>query len=768
MFSKFTEEARKVLIEAKREMSELKHPYVGSEHLLLAILKNKNSNLSKKLKEYNLDYNRFKKEIINIIGVGTNTTEWYLYTPLLKKVIEDAMMESKDQNSDVTVELLFAALIQEGEGIAIRVMLSMDIDLDKMLEEFNKKNSNKKIKNKKKLMIDEFGYDMNKKARDNEIDPVIGRDDEIERLIEVLCRRTKNNPLLIGEAGVGKTAIVEELSRRIVLGNVPTQLKGKRIVSLSMASLVAGTKYRGEFEERVTKILKELESDNKVIIFIDEIHTLVGAGGAEGAIDASNILKPILARGKIKIIGATTVEEYKKYIEDDRALARRFQTIMVEEPDTIKTKEILYKLRPIYEEYHNVIIKDEIIDTIVELSNKYIYNRKQPDKAIDILDEVSSKVSIAKDKSINHLKVLKEELEKVIENKNKSIIEQDFATASLLRKKEYSIESKINKFEERNLKNKNRREVTKTNISEVINQKTKIPVYELEKENPKNILKIKEELLKKINGQDKAIEVIYQISKRIKLGFKEDNRPISLLFTGPTGVGKTLLVKEFSKLFIGEDNLITLDMSEYKEEHTISKIIGSPPGYVGYSNKNTVVEEIKNKPYSIILVDEIEKAHPSVINLFLQILDEGKIKDSKGNIIRFDHNIIIMTSNMGFNKKTIGFNKDEKEFVDTKLKEFLSPEIMNRIDEVIVFNRLSKKDISEIVTKKIKLIKEKFKSKNINVHISNKVIDEIINESNYEEYGARKIDKIIRSKLDDLIIDKLLLGNKELNIQTIY
>lgn len=768
MFSKFTEEARKVLIEAKKEMSELKHPYVGSEHLLLAILKNKNSNLSKKLKEYNLDYNKFREEIINIIGIGSEETEWYLYTPLLKKVIEDAMLESREQNSEVTVELLFSSLIQEGEGIAIRVMISMNIDLDSILEEFNTKATSKKNKNKKKLMIDEYGYDMNKKVRKNEIDPVIGRNEEIERLIEILCRRTKNNPLLIGEAGVGKTAIVEELSRRIVVGNVPAQLKNKRIVSVSMSSLVAGTKYRGEFEERVTKILKELESDNKVIIFIDEMHTLVGAGGAEGAIDASNILKPILARGKIKIIGATTIEEYKKYIEDDRALARRFQTITVDEPDVTKTKEILMKLKPIYEEYHNVSISDEIINTIVELSNKYIYNRKQPDKAIDILDEVSSKVSIAKDKSLNQLKNLKEELISVLESKNKAIIEQNFTEASLLRKKENNLESRINKLEDKQLGNKVRREVTKETVAEVINLKTRIPVYELERENPKNILKIKEELSKKVTGQDKAINTIYQISKRIKLGFKDGNKPISLLFAGPTGVGKTLLVKEFSKLFIGEDNLITLDMSEYKEEHTISKIIGSPPGYVGYSNKNTVVEEIKNKPYSIILVDEIEKAHPSVINLFLQILDEGKIKDSSGNTIRLDHNIIIMTSNIGFNKKTIGFNSDVEEIVNTKLKEFLSPEIMNRIDEVIIFNKLSRKNINEIVTRKVKLVKEKFKSKNINVHISNKVIDEIIEESKYEEYGARKIDKIITSKLDDLIIDELLLGNDNLNIQTIH
>jgi len=768
MFSKFTEEARKVLIEAKREMSELHHPYVGSEHLLLAILKNKNSALSKKLKEYNLEYNLFRKEIINIIGIGNERSEWYLYTPLLKKIIEDAMIESKEHNSDVTVELLFSSLIQEGEGIAIRVMLSMDVDLDGILEHFSNKSSNKKNKNKKKLLIDEYGYDMNKKATQNELDPVIGRDVEIERLIEILCRRTKNNPLLIGEAGVGKTAIIEELSRRIVTGNVPSQLKGKRIISLSMASLVAGTKYRGEFEERVNKIMKELENDNRAIIFIDEIHTLIGAGGAEGAIDASNILKPILARGKIKVIGATTVEEYKKYMEDDRALARRFQTINIEEPSVEKTKEILFKLRPIYESFHNVFIPDDIINNIVELSDKYIYNRKQPDKSIDILDEVSSKVSISKEKRINHLNVLKEELNCVIEQKNKAIIEQNFIEASQLRKKEYTIESKITKLEDNKTNKQMPREVTNDAVATVIKLKTKIPIYELEMEKPQKILKFKEELLKKVIGQENAVESIYQISKRIKLGFKKENKPTSLLFAGPTGVGKTLLVKEFSKLFMGEGNLITLDMSEYKEEHTISKIIGSPPGYVGYSNKNTVIEEIKDKPFSVVLVDEIEKAHPSVINLFLQILDEGRIKDSRGNIVRLDNIIIIMTSNVGFNKKTIGFNNENSEVIHTKLKEMLSPEIMNRIDEVIVFNKLSKNDINKIVTKKIRDIKSKFKTKKIDVHISNKVIEEITEECHYAEYGARKIDKIINSKLDNLIIDELISGTKKLDIQTIH
>jgi len=547
MFSKFNEEARKILTNARKEMVELRHAYVGSEHLVLAILNNKNSSLTKKLKEYGLTYNEFKQEIINVIGVGHENNNWYIYTPLLKKVIEDAIIEAKEQNGEVTPELLFSSLVQEGEGIAIRIMLSMGIDFDKLLEQFKIINYNKKSKVRKKMLIDEYGYDMNKKALEKEIDPVIGREKEIERLIEILCRRTKNNPLLIGDAGVGKTAIVEELSRCIVEGNVPLKLKNKRIVSLSMSSLVAGTKYRGEFEERITKILKELEQDSNVIIFIDEMHTLVGAGGAEGAIDASNIFKPILARGKIKIIGATTTEEYKRFIEDDKALARRFQTINIVEPDLSKTKEILRTLKPLYEDFHNVTIKNEIIDIIVELSNKYIFNRKQPDKAIDILDEVCAKTSITEDKNSERINELNQCLKSITESKNNAIIKQDFYEAAKYRKKEQEIESKILKLEEKRMSSNQRTTVTKESVAEIINLKTKIPVYEITSENHRNILKMKNTLLKKIKGQDEAVERLYQIAKRLKLGFSENNKPSSFLFVGPTGVGKTLLVKELVK-----------------------------------------------------------------------------------------------------------------------------------------------------------------------------------------------------------------------------
>lgn len=768
MFSKFSECAKKVLLQAKKEMVDLCHPYVGSEHLLLAILKDKNSNTTKKLKKYNIEYQNFKKEIINVIGIGKEKTEWFLYTPLLKKIIQEAMDESKESNVEVTSDCLFNSLIQQGEGIAIRVMLSMGIDFDKIVEEFNVQNITKKNKNKKKLIIEEYGLDLTKKANQEELDPVIGREQELNRIIEILCRKTKNNPLLIGEAGVGKTAIIEELTKMIANGIVPNQLKNKRVISLQMSSLVAGTKYRGEFEERINKIMKELENNNDVIVFIDEIHTLVGAGGAEGAIDASNILKPTLARGRIKVIGATTIEEYKKYIEKDRALSRRFQTIKIEEPDIFKTKEILLKLRPIYENFHNVIISDEIIDAIIKYSDKYIYDRKQPDKAIDILDEVSAKTSIIKGDKEAKIEQLYTELTTIVEDKNKSIIMQDFNQASLLRKKEHDVESKINKCEEK-LKNKcESLEVTIDMVAETIRNKTGIPIFELEKEKTKKLNKIKQTLLKEVKGQEEAVLHAYKIITRVKLGMKKNNKPISILYAGPTGVGKTLLAKKISENLVGKDNLITLDMSEYKEEHTISKIIGAPPGYVGYENKSGVVEEIKDKPYSVILLDEIEKAHPSVVNLFLQILDEGKIKDSSGNIIRFDNTVIIMTSNIGFNKQLIGFNNNQKDFVISKIKDILSLEIINRIDNIIVFNRLNEQNIKTIISDKIKIIKDIFKQERINVTIHNRVIEEIIKYSDFKEFGARKIDKLINTRLNDLIIDELLSGKEKITIETLH
>lgn len=768
MFSKFNEESRKVLIDSKKEMAELKHPYIGSEHLILSILKNSGYKVTKILNKNGINYDNFKRELLKVIGVGKDKNNWYIYTPLLKRIIEEAIIICKENDDEeVGLEHLLMALFEEGEGVAIRIFMCMHMNIDKLSKEFIIKKGQKRMKSKRKLLIEEYGYNMNDKVTKKEIDPVIGREKEIERIIEILCRRTKNNPLLIGEAGVGKTAIIEELSRKIVNGIVPEKLKDKKIISISMASLIAGTKYRGEFEERISKILAEIEESSEVILFIDEIHTLVGAGGAEGAIDASNILKPFLARGKLKLIGATTIDEYKKYLEDDRALDRRFQTVIIEEPNDLQVLEILKNIKPIYELYHNVIIPDEVLNLIVELTNKYIYNRKQPDKAIDILDESCSKVSIKKDKRMQKIENLRLELNKLSKEKNKAIIDQNFSLAASIKEEERCIESEINKLESKVISSSLKREVTRNMIAEVVKLKANIPIYEVIKEDLNELKNIEKTLNKKVIGQEGVIETLSKDIKRIKLGYKTENKPRSYFFAGPTGVGKTLLAKELAKVISNKNNLIRLDMSEYREEHSISKIIGSPPGYVGFSNKNTILDEVKMKPNAIILLDEIEKAHPNVVNLFLQALDEGVMKTSNNEVIRMDNNIIIMTSNIGYKKENVGFGNSSETNVINKLKEFLGIEFVNRIDKVLAFNRLDEKSIRKIITKQLKELKQYFGFDNDNLIISNNVIEKIIEESKFEEFGARKIEKIIKDKLYDIIIDEILNKSVKITIETI-
>ncbi len=763
MFGNFNEESRKVIKDAKKEMYELKHPYVGSEHLFLSILKNSKT-ISNKLQEYNLTYETFKNEIIDIIGIGKEENNWFLYTPLLKRIIENAILDSKENNNgEVTVEHLFSSLLEEGEGIAIRIMLGMNIDLDDLYNTFSYKLINKKKKNKK-LLIEELGVDLNKKALNNEIDPVIGRDKEIKRILEILCRRTKNNPLLIGKAGVGKTAIIEELSRLISIGDVPRTLKNKRIISLDMASAVAGTKYRGEFEERVRKILKEIEDNDDIILFIDEIHTLVGAGGAEGAIDASNIFKPALARNKIKCIGATTIEEYKKYIEPEKALDRRFQTVIVDTPNNETVKEILMKLKSIYEKFHYVKISEEIIDLIIDLTKKYIYDRNEPDKSIDVLDEVCSKTSLKETSKMKKYNELNKELKNILKEKNNAILSNDFEKASKYKSKENDLMHKINNLELSFYEN-DIREVKKEDVALVINSKTGIPIYELLSENKKFIEKINKDISNKVVGQNDAVNEVINIIKKIKLGFKDEGKCYSIMFTGPSGVGKTYLSKLFSKSLVGE-NVIKLDMSEFSESHTVSKFLGAPPGYIGYMDTNNILDEVRRKPYSVLILDEIEKAHPNIINLLFQILDEGKIKDSAGNIVRFDCVTIVMTSNIGFHDINVGFTNNNKDKIITKLKENFSVPFINRIDNIVVFNSLTKDNIIYLINKKINDIKNKYKDK-IKISINKNVVNEVLEECNYNEFGARKIDKIIKDNLENIIINSIIDEKKNVNIKTI-
>lgn len=765
MFGNFTEETRKILMQSKKEMQELKHPYIGSEHLMLAILSGEN-NIKKRLKEYGLDYSVFKEEIINIIGVGSKESNCFLYTPLLKRIIEDAILDSKENNNgNITIEHLFSSLLEEGEGIAIRIMAGMNIDLDKLYDEFSYKLIDNKRKKNKKLLVEQLGIDLTSKALNGELDPVVGRDAEVNRIIEILCRRTKNNPILVGEAGVGKTALAEELSNRIVSGNVPYLLQNKKVISLDMASMVAGTKYRGEFEERMRKLLKEVEENTDIILFIDEIHTLVGAGGAEGAIDASNIFKPALARNKLRCIGATTTEEYKKFIEKDSALDRRFQKVFIDKPSKKTVKEILLKLRPIYEKFHLVKISDRIVDLIISMSDKYIYDRNDPDKSIDILDEVCSKVSLKESKNFRKYNELKNELKEILLKKNNSIIDGDFAKASEYKEHENLLMDKINHLELSLYRNNEHKEVTDEDVAEIIHAKTKIPVYELLNNQKMIIKEITNELSKEIYGQDQARTEVINIIKRLKLGFKGTNKCYSLMFCGPSGVGKTTLAKLFGKSMVGEFNTIKIDMSEYSEAHSVSKIIGAPPGYVGYEYSNTLLENIRSNPYSVLILDEIEKAHPQVLSLFYQILDEGKIKDSTGKIVRFDNVFIVMTSNIGYEENYVGFNKEIGSEISNKLKENFGVPFINRIDNIILFNYLDEKNVSELIKNKFKLLKKKYND--IRIKISNSVVKEIIALSNYKEFGARKIDKIINDKLEMPIIDSIINNNNEIFIDTI-
>ena len=757
MFGNFEEEARKVLVNAKKEMFDLKHPYVSSEHLLLAILKSENE-VSEKLKGYDLDYNKFRSEIVKIIGMGSKASEWFLYTPLLKRILENATYDAKENNNGVvTINHLFASLLDEGEGVAIRILMGMNIDIDELYSEFSEKTFSQK--SHKKLLIDEIGVDLNKRSLNGLLDPVTGRDEEIKRVLEILCRRRKNNPLLIGEAGVGKTAIVEELANMIVNGEVPLALRDKRIISLDMASSVAGTKYRGEFEERMNKILKEIEENDDIILFIDEIHTLVGAGGAEGAIDASNIFKPALARGKIRCIGATTTDEYKKYIEKDSALERRFQTVMIDAPKKETVRDILLNLKEIYEGYHKVIISDEIIDLIINLASKYIYNRNEPDRSIDVLDEVCAKVSLKESKSLKEYSFYNKKLKEVINSKKEAILNNDFNVASDYKRQEFDLMNKINNLELK-LYKKHSQVITKLDVAEVINMKTGVPIYEILNEKSKLIKHTEQILSKKIIGQDEAIKEVTKVAKKIKLGFND--KCYSFLFCGPSGVGKTALSKIFGENLVGERNIIKLDMSEFKEAHSISKLIGSPPGYVGYDDNTNVFEEVRSKPYSVLILDEIEKAHTNIINLFLQILDEGKVKNSKGKVIRFDNVVIIMTSNVGFHEVNVGFNNSKL----TKLNESFSIPFMNRVDKVIYFNALGKEDILKIIRMLLKEFKAKYKDK-IKVRIFKEVEEEILGLCNYEEYGARKIAKVIKDKIETVVIDGIIDDKNEVYIKNL-
>lgn len=704
MFDNFNLNVSKIFKNAELEMMNLGHPYVGSEHLLLSILKDRNK-VSCYLKKQDIDYDVFYNEIVKIIGKSTKRNDVILYTPLLKRSIENAINDAEENNNGkVTPEHLMIGILEEGEGIALRLLLSLKVNIEGLYKNI-KKNAKK---NNKNSIIYEIGVNLTKKVDLEE--EVFGREEEIILLVETLLRKNKNNPLLIGKAGVGKTAIVEELARRINRKQVPEILQDKEIILLNMGTLIAGTKYRGEFEERLTNIIEEIINNENIIIFIDEIHTLIGAGGAEGAIDASNILKPYLARGVIKCIGATTEDEYDKHIAKDKALERRFQVINILEPNYEETLFILKSIKPIYEKHHSIKITDNMIEEIVSLSNKYIYDKFNPDKCIDVLDSVCAKAKV--NHLINNVNYrLNKDLQEIIDKKEKSIEKQDFNQAINLKNKEEQLKKKMN--------NKNKElKITKTIIYEVIQNKTLIPL--LENKN-KVINKIKRNLKTNIFGQDKAIDKIID-----NLKTNDSITPLSFLFTGSSGIGKTESAKLISQGLNNKGGIIRLDMSEYALETSINKLIGVSAGYVGYEDE-TILNKVKKNPYSVILLDEIEKAHSQVLNLFLQILDEGFITNNKGEKVMFSNTIIIMTSN-ATTTNNLGFNQNDK-----RSNEYLSPELLNRITSIIEFQSIDLKTIKEYITINIK-------------DISDKNLEELILKSDYKIYGLRKASKLIKNK----------------------
>ena len=750
MLGEFNEDVQIILFKAKEEMSSLNHPYIGTEHLLLSMLKN-DSVISSQLSKYHLTYDNLRNEIIKVIGKGSKKSDLFLYTPLLRKVLSNAMLDSKENNGGVVTTMhLLSSLLECGEGIAIRLLLGMNIDVESMYDEFSSKVIKKGKKKSRKLLLDELGVDLNKRVINGEIDPVIGREKEIQRILEILGRKNKNNPILIGDAGVGKTAIVEQIARMIVNNEIP-KLSGKRIISLNMSSVVSGTKYRGEFEEKMQKLISELEDNPDIILFIDEIHTLVGAGGAEGAIDASNILKPALARGKIRCIGSTTTYEYDKFIAKDKALERRFQKVVVRETTVEETVHILFSVKDIYEKYHGVKVPDSVISDIVRLSDQYIYDRKRPDRAIDVLDESCSMVGIKNNKKYDKINDIKKKIDDIIREKNSYIIENNIEKAYECLKIESSYNLELCKYKEEMISED--KEVTVSDVAFVISNKSNIPVYDILKDDASVICELEQSLKNEIVGQDQAISDLIEISKRIKFGFNKGVR--SFLFAGPSGVGKTKLASLFADSMVGLDNFIRLDMSEYSDSTAVNKFLGSSAGYVGYED-STVLDEIRKKPNSVILFDEIDKAHPHVLHLLYQILDYGKIKDSKGNEVRFDHNIIIMTSNVGYLSDGVGFCSNKKEEVISHLEEVFGVAFMNRIDDVVLFRSLEKEHIIDIIKKKLDTLCAMYPdSLWVYDHI-----DDILEKSHYEKFGARSLDKIIVKDIESKIIDRIIEKEK--------
>ena len=796
MMYKFTARAEKALELANEIALELGHNYIGTEHILYGLCKEGTGVASKVLQNQNITDEDILREIEMLIGVGEplNENESLGFTPRSKRIIENAFVEARKLGSEfIGTEHLLIGIMREGDSVAVRIMMDLNIDPRKLYNEIVKvlnedetdSNSPRSADNKNSgsfnstPTLNQFGSDLTKQAREGKLDPVIGRKDEIDRVIQILSRRTKNNPCLIGEPGVGKTAVVEGLAEKIVSDDVPEMLKNKRVVTLDISGMVAGAKYRGDFEERIKKCLSEVKKAGDVILFIDEIHTIVGAGSAEGAVDAANILKPLLARGEVQVVGATTLNEYRKYIEKDSALERRFSPVTVGEPTEEETIKILNGLRDKYEAHHNVKITEGAIKAAVELSIRYINDRFLPDKAIDLMDEAASRVKMRTYTMPDSIKEIEEKIATLDREKEEAIRVQDFEKAATLRDKENE-EKEILEKEKKKWQNKNSKNVmnlTEEDIAEVIASWTGIPVNKITQDENEKLKHLEEALHKRVIGQNEAVEAVSKAIRRGRVGLKDPNRPIgSFLFLGPTGVGKTELSKALAEsLFGNEDAMIRVDMSEYMEPHSVAKLIGSPPGYVGYDEGGQLTEKIRRKPYSVILFDEIEKAHPDVMNMLLQILDDGRLTDATGRTVNFKNTVIIMTSNVGArmitDKNVLGFSKDdkdkegqEKEYetikkdVMAELKKQFRPEFINRIDDIIVFHKLTADDISQIIDIMLKQVQKRLQEQEYIVEIDNSVKDLVAKKGIDTNYGARPLKRAIQSNVEDKIAEAILDG----------
>ena len=792
MSDMFTEKARSAMVLAAREAISFRHQAVGTEHLLLGLVIEQEGIAGILLRERGLTVEIVRQEIEALTGYGSNRKEIdpYLmpYSPRAKKVVVAATEEAKRLKiPQVGTEHLLLGLLQE-EVLATKIMRDNHIELEELMKTIYEKIGIQPSKARstkgqvsggsakdKTPTLDSLSRDLTALARQGKLDPVIGRNEEVRRMIQVISRRTKNNPVLVGEPGVGKTAIVEGLAQRMVNGEVPEEIASKRLMMLDMGALVAGTKYRGEFEERMKKIIEEIYTQQDVILFIDELHTLIGAGGAEGAIDASNILKPALARGELQVIGATTLDEYQKYIEKDAALERRFASIHVEEPTAEDSIQILKGLRKHYEAHHHVEITDEAIQAAVQLSVRYITSRRLPDKAIDLMDETAAKARLDVTTKVSPIVLLEEEILHFEQLKNQAIQHQNFDEAAKFRKKELAKRAKLEKLVEK-LESSPQTDyiasIGEGDIAEVVSQWTGIPLQQMEKKESERLINLESVLHKRVIGQSEAVSAVARSIRRARSGLKDPRRPIgSFLFLGPTGVGKTELAKTLAEAMFGEqDALVRIDMSEYMEKHSVSRLVGSPPGYVGFDEGGQLTEKIRQRPYAVILLDEIEKAHPDVFNILLQVLDDGHLTDSKGRKVDFRNTVIIMTSNLGavalreeksvgFGAKTVQQNHDVMEKrIREELKNSFRPELLNRIDETIVFHKLQKEELRQIVGIMAKEITSRLQELNITVKITSAVLDVLAEEGFDPEYGARPIRRAIQKKIEDPLSEALLSG----------